>query len=537
MPNPVDGGAWKKFDMKYPNFAKEPRNVRLGLCADGFNPFGNLSQTYSMWPVILTTYNLPPWLCMKESNFMLTLLIPGPKSPGKDIDVYLRPLIEDLQGTPMSVNACVVDGVRYVVQSRDERRTTQNSGICAPGPDGEMSYGQLQEILEFKYLSFKVALFRVKWFDTRNNGRVKKLTFRNGMTQIIGSDDDISDDEDPLPHDLADSDVEDLINDDDGVEKKIKLKPNFGGVKAARENTEKRTGTKFKGCGGAAKKPPSEIEYDVGNPRAKPSENRLRSIVLPTSKTAVRCIQDPEALRKINAMVRGGKLRGHIPAVVPDDNSVRGCIARSDSGEPAEWRESQPDREDCDYTGLRMVAMTRTFHQAHVAGTIPLKDKTIEGRKAVEKSTHRDLFREPADILFPQLHVLWEETAPQGATNSLTKKYMGPHFSLGMSAGERFAIELPPSNFPSDISAGDMFPQRHYAGENVGNVGLGKHAKCMRSDLSEEMIGDKLSTSSSESLKKLSAMALSVTKWNKDLGAYNHQSDTNYKTGGKRVTC
>ncbi|GJU60058.1 F-box domain containing protein [Tanacetum coccineum] len=71
--------------------------------------------------------------------------------------------------------------------SRDERRTTQNSGICAPGPDGEMSYGQLQEILEFKYLSFKVALFRVKWFDTRNNGRVKKLTFRNGMTQIIGS--------------------------------------------------------------------------------------------------------------------------------------------------------------------------------------------------------------------------------------------------------------------------------------------------------------------------------------------------------------
>ncbi|GJR82929.1 hypothetical protein Tco_0153714 [Tanacetum coccineum] len=486
MQHPVDGGAWKKFDMKYPDFAKEPRNVRLGLCADGFNPFGNLSQTYSMWPVILTTYNLPPWLCMKESNFMLTLLIPGPKSPGKDIDVYLRPLIEDLQvlwdkkgvettdivsgqnfnmramvlwtindfparsslsgwsgqgykacptcneetpsigvknkiayvghrrflrkphkwrssrefngdtdhrdppkeyprdvilaqharlltrvpgkhpkhggvkikrnvevelnwtkrsifyeleywsfislrhnldimhieknvleailntllmndkskdtakarqdlqklgirrtfvdkglkvsdchimmqrllpyglqnylpdniakpiielsslfkqlcsatlmeddmlkasvqalkaglftpvdvsfvrfmkklkdlvavtrqkpisktprglanitselfalangpsRTPMSVNACVVDGVRYVVQSRDERRTTQNSGICAPGPDGEMSYGQLQEILEFKYLSFKVALFRVKWFDTRNNGR------------------------------------------------------------------------------------------------------------------------------------------------------------------------------------------------------------------------------------------------------------------------------------------------------------------------------------------------------------------------------
>ncbi|GJX60509.1 hypothetical protein Tco_0291899 [Tanacetum coccineum] len=42
MQHPVDGGAWKKFDMKYLDFAKEPRNVRLGLCADGFNPFGNL---------------------------------------------------------------------------------------------------------------------------------------------------------------------------------------------------------------------------------------------------------------------------------------------------------------------------------------------------------------------------------------------------------------------------------------------------------------------------------------------------------------
>ncbi|GJS58354.1 hypothetical protein Tco_0653138 [Tanacetum coccineum] len=97
MQHLVDGRAWKNFDTKYPNFSKEPRNVRLELAVDGFNPFSNLSQAYSMWPVILKTYNLPPWLCMKESSFMLTLLIHGPKSPGKDIDVYLRPLIDDLK--------------------------------------------------------------------------------------------------------------------------------------------------------------------------------------------------------------------------------------------------------------------------------------------------------------------------------------------------------------------------------------------------------------------------------------------------------
>ncbi|XP_060973950.1 uncharacterized protein LOC133039138 [Cannabis sativa] len=96
MRHPVDGLAWKDFDAKHPNFASEPRNVRLGLI-DGFNPFGNMSLAYSMWPVVLANYNLPPWMCMKDNNFMLTLLIPGPKSPGKDMDVFLRPLVDELK--------------------------------------------------------------------------------------------------------------------------------------------------------------------------------------------------------------------------------------------------------------------------------------------------------------------------------------------------------------------------------------------------------------------------------------------------------
>ena len=47
--------------------------------------------------MILVNYNLPPWLCMSKDNMMLTLLIPGPKQPGNDIDVYLQPLIDDLK--------------------------------------------------------------------------------------------------------------------------------------------------------------------------------------------------------------------------------------------------------------------------------------------------------------------------------------------------------------------------------------------------------------------------------------------------------
>lgn len=96
LSHPADGDAWKDFDEKFPEFAKDARNFRLGIATDGFNPFGNFNTTYSMWPVFVIPYNLPPWACMDQSNFMMALLIPGPKSPGKHFDVFLQPLVEEL---------------------------------------------------------------------------------------------------------------------------------------------------------------------------------------------------------------------------------------------------------------------------------------------------------------------------------------------------------------------------------------------------------------------------------------------------------
>ncbi|GKB87929.1 hypothetical protein Tco_0960201 [Tanacetum coccineum] len=215
--------------------------------------------------------------------------------------------------TPISINSCVVDGVTYVVHNREERRTTQNSGICSPGPDGEMYYGQLQEILEFKYLLFKVCvpikLVTLATKDIKSNDDPDIIHFDNSsdlplstslndldnatlhidgqstevdappdIIDVVDQDDDITDDEDALPHDLADSDDEDLINvDDDGVDKmsadvarshggdgggedrppphhvptgcmgcfanrgKGKRKPNLGGRAAGRLNTRDKT--------------------------------------------------------------------------------------------------------------------------------------------------------------------------------------------------------------------------------------------------------------------------------------------------------
>ncbi|XP_010495482.1 PREDICTED: uncharacterized protein LOC104772581 [Camelina sativa] len=95
--HPSDAEAQKHFQSVYPGFAYEPRNVYLGLSTDGFNPFGKHGRQYSLWPVIVTPYNLPPSLCMKREFLFLTILDPGPDHPKKSLDVFLQPLIYELQ--------------------------------------------------------------------------------------------------------------------------------------------------------------------------------------------------------------------------------------------------------------------------------------------------------------------------------------------------------------------------------------------------------------------------------------------------------
>ncbi|XP_075084789.1 uncharacterized protein LOC142168035 [Nicotiana tabacum] len=97
MRHPRDGEAWKAFDRTHSGFASDPRNVRLGLASDGFSPFGTMSTTYSIWPVFLIPYNLPPWMCMKHTSFILSMIIPGKHMPGNNIDMYLQPLVKELR--------------------------------------------------------------------------------------------------------------------------------------------------------------------------------------------------------------------------------------------------------------------------------------------------------------------------------------------------------------------------------------------------------------------------------------------------------
>ena len=94
--HPVYSLAWQNLNKVNPSFALDPQNVRFGLVSDGFNHFENMSISYSMWPMILIPYNLLPWTCMKQTFFILSLLIPNPTVPKNDIDIYLKLLIDEL---------------------------------------------------------------------------------------------------------------------------------------------------------------------------------------------------------------------------------------------------------------------------------------------------------------------------------------------------------------------------------------------------------------------------------------------------------
>ncbi|KAL6639429.1 hypothetical protein ACP70R_023159 [Stipagrostis hirtigluma subsp. patula] len=97
MVHPSDAEAWQHFSMIHPDFAMEARNVRVAIATDGFNPFSFGATQYSCWPVFVIPLNLPPALCMKEENIFLSLAVPGPKHPGKNLNVFMRPLVNEFK--------------------------------------------------------------------------------------------------------------------------------------------------------------------------------------------------------------------------------------------------------------------------------------------------------------------------------------------------------------------------------------------------------------------------------------------------------
>jgi hypothetical protein len=65
--HPADARQWKSFDLNHPELSNDPRNVIFALRTDRMNPFGEMTNPHSTWPVILSLYNIASWLCTREN--------------------------------------------------------------------------------------------------------------------------------------------------------------------------------------------------------------------------------------------------------------------------------------------------------------------------------------------------------------------------------------------------------------------------------------------------------------------------------------
>jgi hypothetical protein len=80
----------------HPWFSMKSYNVHLRLCINEFNLFESFVIPYFCCPVILTVYNLPRGMCIRPKFMFLFTVIPGSNNPSRNIDVYLRLFIDEL---------------------------------------------------------------------------------------------------------------------------------------------------------------------------------------------------------------------------------------------------------------------------------------------------------------------------------------------------------------------------------------------------------------------------------------------------------
>ncbi len=96
MRAPCDLEDWQKVEEKWHDFQNEPCHLKLGLVANGVNPFSNQNTNYSLWPMCIVNHNIPPWMTTKKTFIFFALIVLG-KSQVKNMDVYLQPLVEELK--------------------------------------------------------------------------------------------------------------------------------------------------------------------------------------------------------------------------------------------------------------------------------------------------------------------------------------------------------------------------------------------------------------------------------------------------------
>jgi hypothetical protein len=88
-------------DLLQKGFFNDERDIALSGTCDGFQIFEQRSD--DCWVVLFINNNLHPHIRVKKENLLVTMIIPGPRSP-KNFNSFLYPLVKELQELEGKVN-------------------------------------------------------------------------------------------------------------------------------------------------------------------------------------------------------------------------------------------------------------------------------------------------------------------------------------------------------------------------------------------------------------------------------------------------
>nr|GEY75749.1 oligopeptide transporter 4-like [Tanacetum cinerariifolium] len=359
------------------------------------------------------------------------------------------------------------------------------------------------------------------------DGQSTEVDVPPDIIDVVDKDDDITDDEDALPHDLADSDNEDLINvDDDGVDKMLAdVARSYGGDG---RDEDRPLHTMYPVVLWVALL--NETQFDLRPHMESPEWTEINADIQQhlqkaynTNKAALKAqhwVIDPTTGTYNVEKIR----RAHhenITASEWDKGRAQPLKSTRRSLTPSSWHtlltgnsfRMRTDEEmrrleaTSTYTDYEINRLARGGKQrghipnvgrvllvrATASPSTPAHERTLNSlHKKVDfmmslfksKSKYSDMFSQfesggasgsggcgdDEEGFGTGLRSFPDDMSSGNmchrGTNFLTGKYVGPTVLLGIVAGEGIPCERSPANIPRRQVTGETYPQRHVAGES-----------------------------------------------------------------------
>ncbi|GJV55897.1 hypothetical protein Tco_1456902 [Tanacetum coccineum] len=164
--------------------------------------------------------------------------------------------------TPISVNSAVVNGCETTTQLEGHKKFSNGGVIVVEDDPGVIPCSTIYQ----SDLALSTSLNDMEISALHIDGQSIDVDAPLDIIDVVDEDDDIIDEEDPIPHDLADSDDEDLINldIDDGVTMQLMLHDGHRLVGVTVGGDDRPPYTRYHCCRGLLGQPerPSMLRWD-----------------------------------------------------------------------------------------------------------------------------------------------------------------------------------------------------------------------------------------------------------------------------------